>query len=408
MQNISAKDAELLKFAIENGMLDAALVQKKIEMQKRKEILEKHPYAIWEGKNGKWYTYFSGKEKGRVLKKRNTQNDIEELVLEYFEKEANNPTISETFTEWNDRKLNIGKISKSTHLRNKQIFDRFYKDFGKKKIKTVSSSEWGDFLEEQISKYELTAKAFSNLKTITRGFLKRAKKQGLIFFEVESMFLESDFSDKDFKVVQKEDYEEVFMDDEFSTMINYLLDNLDVHNIGILLMFITGIRVGELVSLKYADFSNDFSMFKVRRTETRFRDEDGNYVCEVKYSPKTLAGMRTVIIPRDYCWILKELRKINPFGEYAFMKDGHRLNTQSIRMRMARLCKKLGIYPKSPHKARKTYASILLDNHVDNTMVIGQMGHTSILCTENHYHRNRRNINQKIEVINQIPEFIAK
>lgn len=35
MSNISMPDAELLKFAIENGMLDAVLVQEKIEMQKR-------------------------------------------------------------------------------------------------------------------------------------------------------------------------------------------------------------------------------------------------------------------------------------------------------------------------------------------------------------------------------------
>lgn len=32
MSNISMSDAELLKFAIENGMIDTALVQEKIEM----------------------------------------------------------------------------------------------------------------------------------------------------------------------------------------------------------------------------------------------------------------------------------------------------------------------------------------------------------------------------------------
>ena len=60
MLDVSMSDAELLKFAIENGMLDAALVQEKIEMQKREEILRKHPYDIWEGKNGKWYTLSDG------------------------------------------------------------------------------------------------------------------------------------------------------------------------------------------------------------------------------------------------------------------------------------------------------------------------------------------------------------
>ena len=72
MQNISMSDAELLKYAIEHGMIDTTYVQDMIEMQKRKEILEKHQYSIWEGKNGKWYTYLPDEEKnrGKVLKKR--------------------------------------------------------------------------------------------------------------------------------------------------------------------------------------------------------------------------------------------------------------------------------------------------------------------------------------------------
>ena len=44
---------------------------------------------------------------------------------------------------------------------------------------------------------------------------------------------------------------------------------------------------------------------------------------------------------------------------------------------------------KSPHKIRKTYGSILLDNHIDNKLIIEQMGRTDIRCTEEHYHRNR-------------------
>ena len=40
MQNISMSDAELLKYAIENGMIDTAYVRDMIEMQKRKEIFQ--------------------------------------------------------------------------------------------------------------------------------------------------------------------------------------------------------------------------------------------------------------------------------------------------------------------------------------------------------------------------------
>lgn len=55
MEKIS--DRELLKYALDNGIINVALVQEQANMQKRKEILSKHPYNIWQGKDGYWRTY---------------------------------------------------------------------------------------------------------------------------------------------------------------------------------------------------------------------------------------------------------------------------------------------------------------------------------------------------------------
>ena len=41
-------------------------VQKNTQEQKRKEILEQHPYEIWMGKNGRWYTHIHDKTKKDV------------------------------------------------------------------------------------------------------------------------------------------------------------------------------------------------------------------------------------------------------------------------------------------------------------------------------------------------------
>jgi len=400
-------DEELLKYAVANGMIDLSYVQEQIEMNKRKELLVKHPYKIWEGKNGKWYTYLPDEKKGRVQKERKSQKDVEDLVISYWKDQMENPTIIEMFNEWNDRRLELNKISKATHLRNIQIFNRHYKEFGRRKIKSVSNNDFGDFLEEQISKEKLTAKAFSNLKTITRGLLKQAKKKKLILFNIEELFQDIDTSEKNFKRTIKEDYEEVFSEEEMPVMIDYLKNNLDAKNIGILLMFATGIRVGELVALKHEVF--DGNTFKVRRTETRFMGEDGKYVYSIKEFPKSQAGVRTVVIPDDYTWLCSKIKMLNPFGEYVFTDEkGKRLTTNCIRRRQERNCKKLGIYRKSPHKIRKTYGTILLDHNVDNRLIMEQMGHTDIACTENHYHRNRRSIETKRRIISSIPEFRAK
>ncbi|MDE6846134.1 MAG: site-specific integrase [Lachnospiraceae bacterium] len=377
-----------------------------MEAMKRKELLEKHPYKIWQGKDGKWYTYLPDSKKGRVLKKRLSRNAIENEVIAYWKSELENPTISEVFHEWNDRRLELKQISNAAYLRYKQVFNRHYHNFGEKKIKTVAAEEFQEFLEEEAAE-ELTAKAFSLLKTVTRGLLKRAKRRKLISFNVEELLQELDTSEMNFKKVIKEDYEEVFSNKEMPVMIEYLKNNLDAKNIGILLMFATGIRVGELVTLKHDVF--DGNTFKIRRTETRFLGENGRYVYDVKEFPKSEAGVRTVIIPKDYEWLCAKIRMLNPFGEYIFTdKNGKRLTTNCIRRRQERNCEKLGIYKKSPHKIRKTYGSILLDHNVDNRMIMEQMGHTDISCTENHYHRNRRSIDAKSQILSNIPELQAK
>ena len=126
---------------------------------------------------------------------------------------------------------------------------------------------------------------------------------------------------------------------------------------------------------------------------------------DVKGYPKSEAGVRTIVVPDGYVWILNRIQNLNPFSEFVFINKGKRVNAQSIRKRLTYVCQKLNIYPKSPHKIRKTYGTILLDNNIDSKLVTGQMGHTNLLCTERHYHRNRRSLEQKGKIISAIPEF---
>ncbi len=396
----------MLQLAISQGIIDLSFVEEKIEMTKREQYLKQHPHEIWQGKNGSWYTYIPDRKKGRVLKRKATKEAIENEIIAYWKAQAENPSVRDVFCEWNDYRLELQKITNSTHMRNRQTFDRHYSEFGKRKIKDISPGDVEDFLERQVPKYHLTARGFANLKSITKGFLKRAKKRQLIDFNVEELFQELDTSEMKFTQNYKEDYEEVYDDEEMETMMNYLEENLDINNLAIYLMFLTGARVGEVVTLKHTDF--DGNTFKVRRTETRYKGSDGKDVYAVKETPKSQAGIRTVIIPQEYSWVADTIRQTNPEEEYIFVKNGKRMTTNAIRRRLSRLCTKLNIYQKSPHKIRKTYGSILLDNHVDNLLIIQQMGHTDISCTENYYHRNRKKLEQKSMIISSLPEFRVK
>ncbi len=393
-----------MKYAIENGMIDMTYIREQIEMNKRKELLEKHPYKIWEGKDGKWYTYLPDVGKGRRLIKRKSLQGIEDAVIDQIKECEENPTIAEVFEEWNSRRLELKKICKATYDRDVTCFKKYYSEFGNKKIKTVKKDEIVDFLEEKIAEFDLSAKAFSGLLSITKRFLKFAKKKGYIQFSVEESLDDMDLTEVSFRRTVKDDSDEVFSEPETDKIIEYLKKNLDIWNTGLLLMFVTGVRVGELSTLKHEDFTVD--SVKIRRTETSYFDENGKKIYEVKDFPKTKAGIRDVIIPYDYRWILDRIKLFNPWGEYVFVnKKGRRMTNNCFRNRLYRICDKLRIKRRSTHKIRKTYGSILLDNNIDNRLIINQMGHTDIITTETKYHRDRRTRDKKSSIISNIPDF---
>ena len=400
MSNISMSDAELLKFAIENGMIDTALVQEKIEMQRRKEILEKHTYAIYQGKDGNWYTYLPDKTKGRVLKKRNTREKIEDVVIQYLKQAEENPTVDDVFHEWVENKFLRGEISKSSKDRYCRQYEQCFSEFGKRKVKSLTEYDVENFVLDSVCKYSLTTKGFSNMRTLAFGIFKQAKKRKLVSFSITEIMGDIEISRKAFRKNVKTDEEQVFMQDELPKVIGYLEDNQDILNLGILLMFKTGLRIGELAGLKKCDI--DKNVIHVRRTEICYENENGERVFEVRDFPKTEAGIRDVFIPDSCIWILRKIRYISPFREYVFERNGERIKTHVFRNRLNTVCKNADVVRKSPHKIRKTYGSILIDSGVDESLVIEQMGHTDIKTTKKYYYKNRKSDLQKLEAINSV------
>lgn len=404
MQNISMSDAELLKFAIENGMFDTALVQEKIEMQRREELLKKHPYAIWEDKNGIWHTYLPSADKGRVPKKRKNKEDLIKLIVEFWKEETENPTVRDIFYQWLDDKLAYHEISKATYDRYETDFRRYFMNdekFGEQKVKNITEEDIESFIKKTIADLSLTSKAYGNFRTLIYGIFKKCKRS--MNFSITQVVGDMQISKKSFKKNIKESQYEVFNEEELKIITDYLVKNKDIINLGILLIFSSGIRVGELCTLKWGDVEGN--VLKIRRTETIYKEEKGKNIYGVKEFPKTDAGVRNVVIPTKDMWIVKEIRKLNPFGSYLFERDGERLKALFFRKRLYKICDMIGIVKKSPHKVRKTYGTILLDSGIDQRLVLDQMGHADILCSENYYHRNRKDTDKKTEIINSISEL---
>ena len=396
-------DAEkILTYAINHGMLDLEVVHDSMQKKQREEYIKNHKPKIWQTK-GRWYTYLPEADGTMKIKSRADKEKLLDDIAEHYHDLVENPTVKAVFTEWINRKLELGKISPSTHYRYLCLYKRHMEQFGRRKIRSIDEDAVLSFLEEQVPKHNLTSKGFSNLKTAIRGTFKYARRKKYTDLHIESILQETDVTEIRFRHQVKEDIEEVYTEDESARIFEYLTNHLDEINICILLMFVTGLRVGEAVTLKHEDIGDNY--VNVRRTESRYKRK-GEWVREIKDFPKTLAGWRSVAVPDAYTWVLDKTRTLHPFDEFVFAREnGLWMSTFTVRTRLAHLNKELGIVAKSPHKIRKTYGSILLDNGIDQKIVMVQMGHADIVTTERAYHRNRRTLDKRQKILSGLPEF---
>ena len=92
----------------------------------------------------------------------------------------------------------------------------------------------------------------------------------------------------------------------------------DLKALGILLTFETGVRVGELSSLKPEDFRKN--SIHVQRTEIKYRNEDGKWTFSVQDFPKSNAGNRYIMINSNAVNTIHNINKARSDGEFFFQK----------------------------------------------------------------------------------------
>ena len=383
-------ERQMLQYAIESGIIDINTLQTQIEMNERKKYLEMHQNKVWKGSNGYYYTKVEDRSKkdGRRMIKKKTFQEMEDEIVEHYKSLENEPTIEYVFQNWIEKKLNYGEIQKQTVERYEMDFKRFFAGtgFSKRKIQYLQEYELEDFIKLSICNEHLSAKAWGNLRIILKGIFKYAKKMGYTDISITSFLGDVDISKKSFTRHYKEDSECVFNEQEISLLVKYLSGKPTLGNLGVLVAAYTGMRVGEVVGLKWSDIAED-SIY-VHRTQIRYKGEDGKEVYEIRDTPKTEAGIRHIVMVDGVKKVFRVLRTINPFTEYIFQKGDKVLTKTALESCLYRACERIGIPRRSMHSLRKTYATRLINSHIDDAIIINQMGHTDIETTRNYYYFN--------------------
>ena len=249
-------EKELLKYAVDSGILDIALVQKQVTMQKREKLLNKNPYKIYQGKDENWYSYLPDEVKGRRKIKAKRREAVEQKIIDYWKEREDDPTVAEIFNRWISQKLELEEISRATYDRYLMDFQRYFDGIKDKRIKRIDECDLETFIRNSIHDFDMTSKAFSNFRTLIYGIFKYAKRKKYVKFSITYTLKDMDISPKAFKHVVRQAKDQVYMPDEKERMEMYLRNHLDIVNLGLLFMFKTGVRVGELSALKRKDVEN--------------------------------------------------------------------------------------------------------------------------------------------------------
>lgn len=371
-------------------------MRNQLEMIKRKNLLATHCYSIWQGTDGKWCTYLPS-EKGRLFKKRKTKEDIEQLICSFYEEQTNEPCFREVYIEWIAEKEKYNEIKSGTISRYNTAFRQFFipsDPFCKIKLKDISDDDIETFIKRQVCEKGLTVKTYAMLRILLVGVLKFAKRKKYTEYSITSFFRDFSLPSNIFSK-KKNKTNQVFNNAEREKILKYLSNNPSVINFGIILQFYTGMRVGELSALTTDDINND--IIHVHRTETT-KEKDGHKIIIVEEDTKSESGTRDIIVPQKALPIINILR-LSAGSGWLFKVNGNRVTSRMFNYYLRKACNAVCIEPRSTHKVRKTYASLLLSKNIDDVIVQNQMGHKEVSTTRKYYYFN---IKQDKEVREEI------
>ena len=166
---------------------------------------------------------------------------------------------------------------------------------------------------------------------------------------------------------------------------------LDPHYVLFTAMITTGVRIGEVLALKWTDFDAMKNIITVQRSWGRLKKGHGFK------PPKTQRGFRNITIPTSFTKMLLEHKELQPWeSELIFPSQNNTpLNERNVITRHFKpILKKAGLPDIRLYDLRHTQATLLLQAGEHPKIVSERLGHSSIQLTLDTYSHVLPNMQQ--------------
>lgn len=172
---------------------------------------------------------------------------------------------------------------------------------------------------------------------------------------------------------------------EQNKITNYVLENINSRNIGLLISLYSGIRIGELCALRWEDVDFKKNCLTINKTIQRvyIKDKNKNISKVIITTPKTKNANREIPINKDFLEILKKVKSDKK--HYILTGNEKYIEPRTYRKYFNKILDELKIKHFNFHSLRHTFATNCISLGVDYKTVSELLGHANVNITLNLY-----------------------
>lgn len=178
----------------------------------------------------------------------------------------------------------------------------------------------------------------------------------------------------------------VLNENEFNSLNDFLLKDINLCKLGVLIVMSTGLRLGEICALKWKDIDLNNGLLYVEGTMQRIKVHDNDNIKTkiIVQSPKTESSRRTIPIPENLIPLLRKYC-VNDSCYVLTGESDKIIEPRSLERIFKSYSRKIGIKDIHFHTLRHTFATMSVESGFEIKCLSEILGHSNIQTTLNKY-----------------------
>lgn len=258
----------------------------------------------------------------------------------------------------------------STYIKYKMIYQRHIQElFSGDTCPQMTNGH----IQNQIAALEISDSTRHSILAVIKQTLRYAeKKYGWPMPSITNSFMQN-----------KPHSIEILNRTEQAKLMQFLHKDMDISKAGIFLCLSTGLRLGEICSLKWVDIDPECKLLHVNRTVQRIKSMEGpSKTVLLETTPKSVFSNREIPMPDTLLSLLLAFRTSGQ--EYILCKD-RPMEPRTYQNHFKRYLGQIMIPNYNFHTLRHTFATNCIDSGMDIKSLSEILGHSNVQITLDRY-----------------------